>query len=117
MATIAQNPVIAEATAEAWKNLRKRLAERTVDEALANVKGTAKAEVDSLSESTREDLRLQLLESLDREERDIWASVMTMQSSERFSTKLVTATWGLVAATVGLVIATVILVIVTVVTH
>jgi hypothetical protein len=73
---------------------------------------------DALSESTLADLRLQLLQSIgDQSEHEIWASVLAMQSAERFFSKLVTATWGLVTATVGLVVATIILVIVTLVHH
>jgi hypothetical protein len=85
-----------------------------VDEALKNVPPPAKAELDQLSERTRADLRLQLLESVERSNREAWASVLAMQSSEKSGSRLVIATWGLVCATVGLVIATVVLVLVTV---
>jgi hypothetical protein len=102
---------------ETWQEIRKRLARQTVDQALDNVQGTAKSEIDALSDSTKEDLRLQLLQSLNENERDVWSAVMAMQSSERFSAKLVTATWGLVSATAGLVIATIVLVVVTVLHH
>ena len=102
---------------EPGARLRAFLAERTVDEALKNVGEDARSEIDALSESTKEDLRLKLLQSLDQNEREVWSAVMAMQSSERFSSKLVTATWGLVAATGGLVVATIVLVIVTVLHH
>lgn len=77
----------------------------------------AKSEIDALSESTKKDLRLHLLQSLDESDHEIWSSVMAMQSSERFSSKLIAATWGLVAVTATLVIATIVLVIATVVNH
>lgn len=73
--------------------------------------------VHELSDETRADLRLQLLKRLSLDDREMWASVLAMRSSERQTSRLVGATWGLVTATVGLVIATVVLVIVTVVHH
>ena len=85
-----------------------------VDEALANVAPPAKDELDQLSERTLADLRLQLLKSLGSSEREVWAPVLAMQSSERTGFRLVVATWGLVFATVGLVAATLVLVWVTV---
>jgi hypothetical protein len=99
---------------------QKLLAERAgraVDDALANVTGEARTELDQLSEETRRDLRLQLLESLSQADREVWAPVLSMQSSERFSSKLVAATWGLVGATGSLVVATVVLVMVTLLHH
>jgi hypothetical protein len=79
--------------------------------------GEARTELDQLSEETRRDLRLQLLESLSQADREVWAPVLSMQSSERFSSKLVAATWGLVGATGSLVVATVVLVMVTLLHH
>ena len=84
-----------------------------MDNALKSVPAPAKAELDQLSEQTREDLRLQLLQSLEQSEREVWSSVLAMQSSEKTGDRLVIATWGLVFATVGLVKATVVLVWVT----
>ncbi len=86
---------------------------KAVDEALENLPDSAQAEVAKLSQKTREDLRLQLLESLDESKREPWTAVLTMQSAELTSSKLTFATWGLVTATVGLFIATIILVVVT----
>jgi hypothetical protein len=54
------------------------------------------------------------LQRIGLEDREIWASVLAMQSSENTSSKLMIATWALVAATVGIVVATIVLVLVTV---
>jgi hypothetical protein len=86
---------------------------QAVDEALENVSDPAKAELAKLSEKTREDLRLQILQSLSEPDRGIWASVFAIQSSENTSSKLTFATWGMVFSTIGLVIVTIVLVVVT----
>ena len=86
---------------------------KAVDQALDNLPDAAQAEVARLSQKTREDLRLQLLESLDESKREPWAAVLAMQSAELTSSRLAFATWGLVTATLGLFIATIILVVVT----
>jgi|HubBroStandDraft_4_1064222.scaffolds.fasta_scaffold93695_1 hypothetical protein len=86
---------------------------KAVDQALDNLPDAAQAEVAKLSQKTREDLRLQLLESLDESKREPWAAVLAMQSAEFAGSKLTFATRGLVAATLGLVIVTIVLVVVT----
>ena len=66
----------------AGRPLRALVAD-ALDEALENVSPPAKAELDQLSERTRADLRLQLLESVEKSNREVWASVLSMQSSKR----------------------------------
>ncbi len=112
-----RDPETLQAIRKQLERMRQKVAADAVDQALENVSEPAKAELDQLSEATREDLRLQLLESLDQGEREMWASVLAMQSSEKTSSKLVVATWGLVTATIGLVVVTVVLVLVTVAKH
>jgi hypothetical protein len=94
-----------------------KIAFAAVDNALKAVPPAAKAELAQLSEQTREDLRLQLLEGLEKGERDMWAAVLAMRSTETTGSRLLIATWGLVVSSVGLVIATVALVVVTLSQH
>lgn len=69
------------------KARRERIAE-AFDEAVENAPVTAQAELAQLSEQTRTDLRLQILESLDQEDRDTWAAVLPMRSSEDVGRRL-----------------------------
>jgi hypothetical protein len=110
-------PYISGLPSDELKKLHDLATRKAVDQAFGDVQGEAKSEIDALSESTKEDLRLQILQNLDQGDREIWSAVMAMRSSERFTTKLVTATWGLAAATCGLVIATIVLVVVTMLHH
>jgi hypothetical protein len=98
------------------KARRERIA-RAFDEAIENAPAPARAELAKLSEETRRDLRLQILESLDQEDRDTWAAVLSMRSSEDVGRRLVFATWGLVVATIGMVVTSIVLIVVTVANH
>lgn len=83
------------------------------DQAVEDVPAPSKAEWEKLSDTTRNDVRMQLLEKLAVPDRDMWTGMFAILSSEKTSSKLTFATWGLVTATVGLFIVTIVLVAVT----
>jgi len=91
---------------------RARLAQ-AFDQAVDDVPAPSKAEWEKLSDTTRNDVRMQVLEQLAAPDRDMWTGMFSILSSEKTSSKLTFATWGLVTATVGLVIITIVLVAVT----
>lgn len=85
--------------ADRLKNLARELAKRN-----------------NLSEEVESDVRTSLLKTAE-EARDIYSTVLELQSSERVGMRLVWATWGLAFFTAALVAATIVLIVVTAKVH
>jgi hypothetical protein len=106
-------PAERKALVQALLAARRASVSKAIDQAQDNVSDHTKAEIAKLSDDARKDLRLRLLEELGVPDRDMWASMFAIQSSEKTSSKLTFATWGMVVSTIGLVIVTIVLVVVT----
>lgn len=74
------------------------------------------AKRNNLSEEVESDVRTSLLKTAE-EARDIYSTVLELQSSERVGMRLVWATWGLAFFTAALVAATIVLIVVTAKVH
>lgn len=95
---------------EALRERRRKQAEEVVDEVLDRHPEVT----DVLDAEARRDIRVEILRGIElRDDRDIVAAVLAMQSGERTGDRLTVATWALVVTTVALVIATVVLIFVT----
>lgn len=74
------------------------------------------AKRNNLSEEVESDVRTSLLKTAE-EARDIYSTILELQSSERVGMRLVWATWGLAFFTAALVAATIALIVVTAKVH